>query len=64
MLTDIETYCYTGGLKVNTSKTKTIIFEKGRHTQHIFYIYNTPIELVDLGITLFKMAIGLELKTQ
>jgi hypothetical protein len=58
MLTDIETYCNTWGLKINESKTKGIIFEKGRHTQHIFYIYSTPMELVEsfkyLGITLIK----------
>ena len=33
-------------------------FEKGRHTQYNFHIYNETIELVDsfkyLGITLFK----------
>ena len=45
-------------MKINTSKTKDIIFEKGRRTHYDFYIYNTVIELVDslkyLGITLFK----------
>ena len=40
MLTDIETYCNTWGLKINTAKTKAMIFEKGRHTQYTFYIYD------------------------
>ena len=35
-----------------------MIFEKGRHTRHDFYIYDTPIEVVDsfkyLDITLLK----------
>lgn len=58
LLTDIENYCETWRLKINTSKTKAMIFEKGRRTHYDFFIYNTPIELVDsfkyLGITLFK----------
>ena len=58
LLTDLENYCRLWGLKINTSKTKAIIFEKGRRTHYDFYIYNTVIELVDsfkyLGITLFK----------
>ena len=58
LLTDLDNYCRLGGLKINTSKTKAIIFEKGRWTHYDFYIYNTVIELVDsfkyLGITLFK----------
>ena len=43
-----------------------MIFEKGRHSQYDFYIYNTAIEVVDsfkyLGITLFKMGIGIVAK--
>ena len=58
ILTDIETYCRLWGLKINIEKTKAMIFEKGRHSQYDFYIYNTAIEVVDsfkyLGITLFK----------
>lgn len=58
ILNDIENYCTTWGLKINTMKTKAMIFEKGRHTHHDLYIYNTPIEIVDyfkyLGITLYK----------
>ena len=58
LLTDIEHYCTEWGLKINTSKTKAMIFEKGRRTYHEFFLYDTKIELVDsfkyLGITLFK----------
>ena len=58
LLTDLENYCQLDGLKINTNKTKAMIFEKGRRSHHDFYIYNSVIELVDsfkyLGITLFK----------
>ena len=58
ILTDIETYCRLWGLKINIEKTKAMIFEKGRHSQYDFYIYNTAIEVVVsfkyIGITLFK----------
>lgn len=58
MLKDVENYCNVWGLKINTQKTKAMIFEKGRHTTYDFYIYNTRIELVNsfkyLGITLYK----------
>ena len=58
LLTDIENYCRLCGLTINISKTKAMIFEKGRRSHHDFYIYNTAIEVVDsfkyLGITLFK----------
>ena len=47
MLTDLENYCETSHLKINTSKTKSMTFEKGRKTHHTFYIYNTAIEVVD-----------------
>ena len=32
LLQDIELYCRIWGLKVNTKKTKVMIFERGRHT--------------------------------
>ena len=32
MLNDIETYCGTYGLKINTKQTKVVIFKKGQHT--------------------------------
>ena len=58
MLYDIETYCTQWGLKINTKKTKAMIFEKGRHSHFDFYINNTKLELVTsfkyLGIHFFK----------
>ena len=58
ILRDTENYCETWLIKINTSKTKVMIFKKGRRTHHNFYIYHTAIEAVDsfkyLGITLFK----------
>ena len=58
LLSDLETYCQLWGLKINTNKTKAMIFEKGRRTDFDFIIYNTKIEIVDqckyLGVTLFK----------
>lgn len=58
MLTDIENYCNTWGLKINTDKTKVLIFEKGRHTKYEFYLYNEKLEIVTsfkyLGIYFFK----------
>ena len=58
MLTDLDNYYETCHLKINTSKTKAMIFENGQRTDHTFYIYNTAIEVVDsfkyLGIMLFK----------
>ena len=41
ILKDIEDYCNIWGLKINTNKTKAMIFEKGRHTHYDFYICNT-----------------------
>lgn len=46
ILTDLERYCRIWGLKINTSKTKTMIFEKGRHTTFDFYLNNTKLEVV------------------
>ena len=58
LLYDIETYCITWGLKINTAKTKIMIFERGRHTKYNFTLNNTTIEVVDsfkyLGIIFFK----------
>lgn len=58
MLNDIELYCGTWGLKINTSKTKAMIFEKGRHTNYDFYLNNIKLEVVTsfkyLGIHFFK----------
>ena len=51
-------YLSEWGLHINTSKTKAMIFEKGRRTYYEFFFNNTKIDLVDifkyLGITLFK----------
>ena len=47
LLRDIETYCTTWGLKINTAKTKIMIFERGRHTHHDFILNNTIIEVVE-----------------
>ena len=58
LLSDVENYCTTWGIKINTNKTKVMIFEKGRRTFYDFSSYNRNIEIVDnfkyLGITLFK----------
>ena len=58
LLNDLHTYCNTWGLKVNTSKTKIMIFENGRHTQHIFYLNDAILDIVTffkyLGIHLYK----------
>ena len=44
MLNGIETYCVTWGLKINTTKAKAMIFEKGRNTT--FYLNHTKLEIV------------------
>jgi len=59
MLNDIENYCIVSQLKINTRKTKVLIFEKSnRHTNYNFYLYGELLEIVTsfkyLGITLFK----------
>lgn len=59
MLDDIETYCNAWKLKINVSKTKVLIFEKGsRHTKYDFYLYGEKLEIVTsfkyLGIYFFK----------
>lgn len=58
LLDNLEQYCTRWGIKINTTKTKVMIFEKGRASRHRFKIYNTEIETVSsfkyLGIHLFK----------
>jgi hypothetical protein len=58
MLNDVQLYCQTWSLKINASKTKVVIFEKGRYTRHNFFINDTPIEIVNsfkyLGTHFFK----------
>ena len=46
ILKDVEAYCTTWGLKINTSKTKAMIFGKGRHTRFDFFLNDTRLELV------------------
>ena len=54
----IETYCNIWGLKINTAKTKMMIFERSRHTYYDFFINNTRIVIIEsfkyLDVTLFK----------
>ena len=59
LLRDIEDYCNAFGLRINTNKTKAMIFENGRYfSYHDFYIYGQKLEIVEsfkyLGITFFK----------
>ena len=55
---DIELYCGTWGLKINTKKTKVMIFETGRHTSCDLFLNNVKLEVVDsfkyLGVHFFK----------
>jgi hypothetical protein len=57
ILNDIEQYCHTWNLKINVAKTKVMIFENGRSTEHDFFLYNTRLEIVEsfkyLGIYFF-----------
>ena len=58
LLNDIELYCGTWGLKINTRKTKVMIFEKGRHTSCNLFLNNIELEVVQsfkyLGVHFFK----------
>ena len=58
MLNDLEQYCNTWGLKINTNKTKVMIFERGRSTNHDFILCDKTLEIVQsfkyLGIHFFK----------
>ena len=58
LLNDMENYCHAWGLKINTDKTKAMIFENGRRTHFNFYIYGHSTEFVEsfkyLGVTFFK----------
>ena len=57
LLHDLETYCLRWGLKINTPKTKVMIFEKGETTHYDFFLNNVKLELVSsfkyLGIHFF-----------
>ena len=58
ILYDIESYCTIWDLKINTKKTKAMIFEKGKHANFDFYINNAKLETVTsfkyLGIHFFQ----------
>ena len=58
ILYDIESYCAIWGLKINTKRTKAIIFEKGRHTNFDSYLNSTKLEMVTsfkyFGVHVFK----------
>ena len=43
ILNDIESYCTNWELKINTVKTKSMLFEKGRHKRFDFYLKNHKI---------------------
>ena len=44
---DIGNYCQLWDLKINTNKTKAMIFEKRIRTNYDFNINNTALELID-----------------
>ena len=58
ILNDLSTYCDTWKLRVNTNKTKVMIFEKGIPTSYDFYYGNTLLNIVDcfkyLGMYFYK----------
>jgi hypothetical protein len=58
MMNDLQDYCCTWGLTVNTEKTKVMVFENGRKTEPIIYYNNVVIDVVEyfsyLGVTLYK----------
>ena len=58
MLMKLHEYSQTWGLEVNTSKTKIMIFEKGRLTSTEFYYNNTLLENVEnvkyLGVKFYN----------
>ena len=58
MFYKLHDYSNEWGLKVNTDKTKIMIFEKGRKTDVHIYYNNIELEVVDsfkyLGIMFYK----------
>ena len=58
MLDNLELYCNEWGLKINTNKTKIMIFEKGRHTTYNFTLYDTVLNVEEsfkyLGIHFYN----------
>ena len=57
-LHDTEIYCGKWNLKIYTSKTKAMIFERGRHTNCELYLNDVKLEAVTsfkyLGVYFFK----------
>ena len=47
MLNKLYNYSNEWGLKINTDKTKIMIFEKGRRTEVHIYYNNIELEVVD-----------------
>ena len=58
MLHKLQDYSNEWGLKINTDKTKIMIFEKGRRSEVHFHYNNIELEVVDsfkyLGIMFYK----------
>ena len=58
LLNDLQNFCQYWGLKINTNKTKVMIFELGRYTNYNFVLNENVLEVVTsfkyLGINLFK----------
>ena len=58
MLHKLQAYSNEWGLKINTDKTKIMIFEKGRRSEVHFHYNNIELEVVDsfkyLGIMFYK----------
>lgn len=58
ILNNIQDYCNTWNLTINTSKTKDMVFEKGRHSKPVIYLNGTELEVVTsfkyLGVEFFK----------
>ena len=52
LLTDIENYCRLCGLTISISKTKAMIFEKGRRSHHDIYIYNIRLSKLSIGLNI------------
>ena len=46
MLNDVEQYCNAWGLKINANKTKVMIFERGRSTNHDLILCDKTLEII------------------
>ena len=58
MINDIQNYCNTWHLTINSSKTKIMVFENGKHSHPRIYLNGVELEVVKsfryLGLELFK----------